>query len=253
MKNIAFIGLDVLGKVIGVTGEAMARNLLKAGYALAVYTRTPGSAAKLENKGARLCGSIAACVAGCDAVITMVESHIDVEKVYFGEGGILQNAPAGAYLIDMANTEPSIAESIYRAASGSGRHALDAPVSGSRKRARNATLSIMAGGDEADFNACKPLFDAMGKTVVYMGGPGAGQHTKIANQIAQAGACAGILDAIEYARVNGLDPERTGVLRMYKVLTDRGMGDLGKPSLIPDYRNILAIPIDDSYDDTIPH
>ncbi len=202
MKNIAFIG-------IGVMGGPMARNLMKAGYALAVYTRTAASAAKLADEGARLCGSIAACVAGCDAVITMVGYPRDVEEVYFGEGGILQTAPAGAYLIDMTTTDPAISARIYEAASAGGRHALDAPVSGGDTGARNATLSIMAGGDEADFNACKPLFDAMGKTVLHVGGPGAGQHTKMANQIALAGAIAGVCEAIEYARGNGLDPART--------------------------------------------
>ncbi len=202
MKNIAFIG-------IGVMGGPMARNLMKAGYTLAVYTRTPGSAAELVAEGARWRESIAACVAGCDAVVTMVGYPKDVEEVYFGEGGILQSAPAGAYLIDMTTTDPAISARIYEAVAKSGRHALDAPVSGGDVGAKNATLSIMIGGDEAAFDACKPLFEAMGKTVAHMGGPGAGQHTKMANQIALAGAIATTCEAIEYAAKNGLDPRRT--------------------------------------------
>ena len=132
----------------------------------------------------------------------------DVEEVYFGEGGLIHNAQPGSILIDMTTTSPRLAQRIYEAASARGLHAVDAPVSGGDLGARNGTLAIMAGGDEAVYQQCLPVFEAMGKGIVYEGPAGSGQHTKMANQIAIAGAIAGVAEALAYARAAGLDEQR---------------------------------------------
>lgn len=201
MKKIGFIG-------IGVMGGAMAANLLKKGYEVAVYTRTKEKAAQLLEEGALWCGSAADCAKGREAVITMVGYPKDVEDVYFGSGGILENADEGTYIIDMTTTSPQLSVRIYQQAAGAGLHALDAPVSGGDIGAAKGTLSIMVGGDKADFDACREIFQAMGTNIIYEGQAGAGQHTKMANQIALAGAIAGVCEAVAYAERTGLEPHR---------------------------------------------
>lgn len=198
MKNIGFIG-------IGVMGEAMARNLMKQGYQLAVYTRTPAKAQALVAQGAQWCDSVAQCAQGRDAVITMVGYPRDVEEVYFGDAGILQNATPGCYLIDMTTTSPKLSVRIWQEGQQRGLHPLDAPVSGGDTGAKNATLSIMVGGTPEDFQACLPIFQAMGTNILHEGPAGSGQHTKMANQIALAGAVAGMCEAMAYAKRVGLD------------------------------------------------
>ena len=138
-------------------------------------------------------------------VITIVGYPKDVEEVYFGEQGILQNASTGTILIDMTTTSPRLSLRIAQAAAKKGLCALDAPVSGGDVGARQATLSIMVGGDHAVCQACLPLFQAMGKQVVYEGPAGSGQHTKMANQIALGGAIAGVCEALAYGKRAGLD------------------------------------------------
>lgn len=199
IKKIGFIG-------IGVMGSSMALNLMKKGFEVLVYTRTKAKAEAVLSAGALWCDSITACVCDCDAVITMVGYPKDVEEVYFGECGIIHNAKCGAYLIDMTTTSPKLSVHIYNEACNKSLHALDAPVSGGDIGARNAALSIMVGGDKADFDACAEIFSALGTNVVYQGKAGSGQHTKMANQIALAGAIAGVCEAISYAKVNGLEP-----------------------------------------------
>lgn len=198
MKKIGFIG-------IGVMGAPMAGHLLKAGYSVAVYARRKEAADALVSQGAEFCSSIAQCAKGRDAVITMVGFPKDVEEVYFGEQGILQNASTGTTLIDMTTTSPRLSLRIAQAAAKKGLCALDAPVSGGDVGARQATLSIMVGGDPAVCQACLPLFQAMGKQVVYEGPAGSGQHTKMANQIALGGAIAGVCEALAYGKRAGLD------------------------------------------------
>ena len=198
MKKIGFIG-------IGVMGAPMAGHLLKAGYDVAVYARRKEAADALVSQGAEFCSSIAQCAKGRDAVITMVGFPKDVEEVYFGEQGILQNASTGTILIDMTTTSPRLSLRIAQAAATKGLCALDAPVSGGDVGARQATLSIMVGGDPAVYQACLPLFQAMGKQVVYEGPAGSGQHTKMANQIALGGAIAGVCEALAYGKRAGLD------------------------------------------------
>lgn len=198
MKTIAFIG-------IGVMGKSMARNLMKKGYEVSVYTRTKEKAADIVAEGAKWFDTIASCVDGKDAVITMVGYPKDVEEVYFGENSIIQNAKKGAYLIDMTTTSPKLAVRIYEEAKAQGKFVLDAPVSGGDVGARNGTLSIMVGGDKEAFDACKELFEAMGTNIIYEGKAGNGQHTKMANQIALSGVIACVCEAIAYSKKVGLD------------------------------------------------
>ena len=198
MKKIALIGT-------GVMGQGMARNLMKNGFELTVFNRTKSKADPLVAEGAKWADTIADCVAEAEAVITIVGYPRDVEEVYLSDEGIIANAPEGCYLIDMTTTDPRLSEQIAEEAAGAGMHALDAPVSGGDKGAREGTLAIMVGGEQADFEACLPLFRAMGKNIRLMGGPGAGQHTKMANQIAIAGTIAGVCEAITYAGANGLN------------------------------------------------
>ena len=202
MKTIGFIG-------VGVMGRPMVKNLLKAGYEVAVYSRTRAKLADfLAETGVQWCDTPAACAAGRDAVITMVGYPQDVEQVYFGENGILSAAKPGAYLIDMTTTDPALSVRIAEQGGARGLHVLDAPVSGGDTGAKNGTLSIMVGGEEADCKACLPLLEAMGKQIVYEGPAGTGQHTKMANQIAIAGTIAGVCEALAYAERAGLDPDR---------------------------------------------
>lgn len=198
MKKIGFIGL-------GVMGAPMAENLMNSGFDLAVYARRPEAAKKLVAAGAEFCPSIAACAAGRDAVITMVGFPKDVEEVYLGEGGILAHADKGAVLIDMTTTSPRLSARIATAAEEKGLTALDAPVSGGDVGARAATLSIMVGGDFGAFERCQKIFEAMGNNIVYQGKAGAGQHAKMANQIALGGAIAGVCEALSYGKKAGLD------------------------------------------------
>ncbi len=187
--KIGFIG-------IGVMGESMARHLMEKGHSLTVYNRTKSKADRLLAEGAVWAESAGACAKDQDAVITIVGFPKDVEEVYLAAGGILDSARPGAYLIDMTTTSPALWQRIAAVAKQRGLRPLDAPVSGGDSGARNATLSIMVGGDEADFEACRPLFEAMGKSIMLTGGPGCGQHTKMANQIAIAGCVAGVAEAI---------------------------------------------------------
>ena len=201
MKKIGFIGL-------GIMGAAMAGHLIDAGYALSVYNRTKSKAEPLLARGARYCESPGKCAAGQDAVITIVGYPKDVEEIYLGADGILDNLAPGTYVADMTTSSPSLAVRIYEEGKKRGIHSLDAPVTGGDMGAQNATLNILVGGDEDAFRAMQPIFAAMGKNIVYEGAAGAGQKTKAANQIAIAGTLAGACEAFAYARAAGLDPEK---------------------------------------------
>ncbi len=198
MKNIGFIG-------IGVMGESMARNLSKNGFNVFIYNRTKSKAEGLIAEGLTWCDSVAECAAGRDAVITIVGYPKDVEEVYFGESGIIANAKLGTYIIDMTTTSPQLSQRIYAEAHAHGLYALDAPVSGGDGGARDGTLAIMVGGDKPAFEACVPLFEAMGKNIFYEGAAGCGQHVKMANQIVIAGTVTGVCEAVAYARAAGVD------------------------------------------------
>ena len=202
IENIGFIGT-------GIMGAAMAGHLLAAGFKVSVYNRTKSKAEGLIAQGAKWCESPGACACGQDVVITIVGYPKDVEEVYLGADGVLANAKAGAYVVDMTTSSPILAEKIYVAAREKGIHAVDAPVTGGDTGAKNASLSILVGGDESSFQALKPVFAVLGKNLVYMGSAGAGQKAKACNQIAIAGALAGACEAYAYAKASGLDLEKT--------------------------------------------
>ena len=198
-KKIGFIGL-------GVMGGAMAEHLLEAGFELTVYNRTKKKAETFLSKGAKWADTPAAAAKNSDVVITMVGYPEDVEEVYLGKDGILE-AKTGGYVIDMTTSSPKLAKKIYDAAAKKGIASVDAPVSGGDIGARNATLVIMAGGDEKAFHALAPIFNALGKTVRYFGAAGSGQYTKMANQIAIAAGMLGVAESLSYAKKAGLNPE----------------------------------------------
>ncbi|MFX4265088.1 NAD(P)-dependent oxidoreductase [Aliarcobacter butzleri] len=198
MKKVAFIG-------VGVMGKFMVSNLLKNGFEVSIYARNKAKVEDSIKEGAIFCESIKECVQNKDAIITIVGYPKDVEEVYFSQDGIINSASQNSYLIDMTTTTPTLSIKIHEVAKKKNLKALDAPVSGGDIGARNATLSIMVGGEKEDFEACKKLFEAMGKTIVYAGNAGSGQHTKMANQIAIAGVMAGVSEAIAYGKKMGLD------------------------------------------------
>ena len=183
----------------------MVRNLMKAGFELHIYARNRAKVEDVIGEGALFHDSIAACVKGCETVITIVGFPQDVEEVYFDEGGILESADAGAYLIDMTTTSPQISVKISKEGEEKGFHVLDAPVTGGDTGAKAGTLSILVGGKEEDFEACMPLFEAMGTNINYQGEAGCGQHAKLANQIMIAGTLTGVCEALSYAKAKGLD------------------------------------------------
>lgn len=200
MNKIGFIG-------VGIMGKSMVRNLMKAGFELHIYARNRQKAEDVIAEGAIFHDSIKNCVEGCEAVITIVGFPQDVEEVYFDAGNILDSAAEGSYLIDMTTTSPQIAEKIYKEGGKAGFHVLDAPVTGGDTGAKNGTLSILVGGDKEDYEACMPLFEAMGTNINYQGAAGSGQHCKLANQIMIAGTLSGVCEALTYAKAKGLNLE----------------------------------------------
>lgn len=198
-KRIGFIGL-------GVMGVSMAAHLLAAGHSLTVFNRTREKGADLMTRGAKWADTPAAVAAASDILISMVGYPHDVEKIYFGDGGILSAMKAGGYVVDMTTSSPKLARRLYEAAKERGIAALDAPVSGGDIGARNASLVVMVGGDRAAFDAVKPLFALLGRTIRYFGPAGSGQYAKMANQIAIASNMMGVCEAVAYAKRAGLDP-----------------------------------------------
>ena len=199
LPSIAFIGT-------GVMGRSMAGHLRQAGHVLHVYNRTKEKAADLLAAGATWHDSAGAASAAADVVITMLGFPTDVETSYLGAGGIIEKARPGALLIDMTTSSPLLARRIAEAAAKRGLESLDAPVSGGDLGAREARLVIMVGGSEAGFARARPVFELMGKNIARHGGPGAGQHCKMANQIAVAVGMVAWVEALAYARKAGLDP-----------------------------------------------
>ena len=200
-SSIAFIGT-------GVMGVSMAGHLLKAGAKIKVYNRTKEKSMTLVNSGALWAETPAEAVKGASVVFTMVGYPSDVEEVYFGKNGIINAAASGTILVDFTTSDPELSIRIAKEAAVKGMSSLDAPVSGGDLGARNASLTIMAGGDRESFDRVMPFFHVMGKTVILQGGPGAGQHTKMANQIAIAGSLCGAVEAVIYAESAGLNPAR---------------------------------------------
>lgn len=201
MKKIGFIG-------VGIMGKSMVRNLMKNGFEVSIFARNKEKVLDVISEGASFYPTIKECVSGCDAVITIVGFPKDVEEVYFGENGILENVKEGTYVIDMTTSSPKLAVEIFEKAKEKGLKALDAPVTGGDIGAKNGTLTILVGGEEEDHKACLPIFQAMGTNIHYEGKAGFGQHTKLANQIMIAGAISGVCEAMAYAKDKGLDVKK---------------------------------------------
>ncbi|SHI24830.1 NAD(P)-dependent oxidoreductase [Clostridium intestinale] len=199
--TVGFIGT-------GVMGRSMASNILNGGYKLLVNNRTKESADTLVEKGAVWKESIADLAKDADVIITIVGYPNDVENIYFREDGILNNCKKGTIVIDMTTSKPSLAQRIFNEAKEKDISALDSPVSGGDIGARDGKLTIMVGGEKEVFEKVSPLFKLMGTSVNLLGAAGAGQHTKMSNQIAIASNMIGVCEAMVYAKRAGLDPEK---------------------------------------------
>lgn len=199
-KNIrvGFIGL-------GIMGRSMAGHILNAGYQLNVYNRSRDKADELVARGAQWCDTPGDVAAASDIVISMVGFPHDVEEIYLGANGIVARAQQGTVLVDMTTSSPALAERIAAEAAKKGCHAIDAPVSGGDVGAREAKLSIMAGGNAAAFELVLPVLQCMGTNIVLQGGPGAGQHTKMCNQIVIASTIMGVCEGLAYGERAGLN------------------------------------------------
>jgi 3-hydroxyisobutyrate dehydrogenase len=192
----------------GVMGASMARHLLEAGHELTVHTRTPEKAATLLEQGASWAETPQAASEGRDAVLSIVGLPSDVESVYLGSEGVLAANAVPPLLIDMTTSTPSLAQRIHLEAARLGASAIDAPVSGGDVGAQAGTLSIMVGGDATAVARAQPLFEAMGRSIVHQGPSGAGQHTKMVNQILIASMMVGACEGLLYAEKAGLDGEQ---------------------------------------------
>jgi 3-hydroxyisobutyrate dehydrogenase len=193
----------------GVMGSAMCGHALTAGYELSVFTRTRSSAESLLERGATWRDSPAAVAAVSDVVCSMVGYPADVRSALLGEEGALAGASAGSIVVDFTTSEPGLAREIAAAAEERGLSALDAPVSGGDVGARNGTLVVMVGGDPDALERVRPLIATFAQTIVHTGGPGAGQHTKMVNQVAIAAGMIAVCEALLYAQRAGLDVEAT--------------------------------------------
>ncbi len=202
MSKVAWLGT-------GVMGASMARHLKEKGYEVSAYNRTYAKAAALEQFGICACPTIAAAVSDADYVFSMVGYPKDVEEIYLGNGGVFDSVTKkGAIAVDMTTSSPELAQRLYAEGKKRGISVLDAPVSGGDKGAKNATLSIMTGGDKEAYDKMLPLLASLGTSINYMGGAGCGQHTKMCNQICVAGATAAYTEALAYAQSVGLDGEK---------------------------------------------
>ncbi|MUK89762.1 NAD-binding protein [Ornithinibacillus sp. L9] len=200
-SKIGFIGTGVMGK-------SMVKNLQAAGYTVHIYTRTKSKALDLIKNGTIWKDSVAEVAKDSDVIITIVGYPTDVEEIYFGANGILEHAKKGSFVVDMTTSKPSLAIDIYKQAKSKGIFALDAPVSGGDIGAKSGKLAIMVGGDQSAFNTLLPVFNVLGENIILQGSAGAGQHTKLSNQITIASNMIGVCEAIMYAKKAGLNPER---------------------------------------------
>lgn len=197
-KTVGFIG-------VGIMGKSMVRNLMKHDYEVHIYARHPQKVQDVVGEGAILHPNLAEAVADRDVVFTVVGGPNDVEDLYLRSGGILDSAKEGAFLIDMTTSSPSLAKKIHDKGKAMGFHVLDVPVTGGDIGARNATLSLLAGGDRDDYEKARELLLCLGNNLNYEGPSGCGQHTKAVNQIMVAASLAGMCEGFAYAKVNGLD------------------------------------------------
>jgi len=193
---------------VGIMGSSMVRHLVRAGFDVTVHSRTRARCAALLDEGARWADSPEGAARGADFICTNVGLPSELDEVVFGERGVAGALAQGQVVIDFGTSPPSTARRIALAARAAGAHALDAPVSGGDIGARNGTLSIMVGGDAAAFERARPIFDAFGKTVVHQGEAGAGQRTKIVNQVLVAASTLAMCEALHLAVRAGLDPQQ---------------------------------------------
>lgn len=221
-ERIGFVGLGIMGK-------PMVRNLVKAGYELVVHNRSRGAVDELaaESDAVTAAGSAREVAGQVSIVITMLPDSPDVEDAVFGETGLLEAMGEGHLLIDMSTIAPTTAIEVAQALTERKASALDAPVSGGDKGAIAGTLSIMVGGDAADFDRAKPIFEAVGKTIVHVGAAGAGQIVKACNQVVVALNYAAVSEALVLGAKAGVDPEKivevlSGGLAASRVLEMRG-------------------------------
>jgi 3-hydroxyisobutyrate dehydrogenase len=189
----------------GVMGASMCGHLIAKGFEMTVYSRTREKTDSLVSQGAKWADSPSDVARQSEVVFSIVGFPHDVREVYLGEMGVLAGCEDGNLLVDMTTSEPSLAIEIAEAAQGKGAYSIDAPVSGGDVGAREARLSIMVGGDKDAVHALMPCFEAMGKTIVHQGAPGAGQHTKMVNQTLIASNMVGVCEALMYAHGAGLD------------------------------------------------
>jgi len=200
-ERVGFVGL-------GIMGQGMARNLLKAGYSVRVWNRTSSRMDPLIEAGAAAGASPADVAANCDIIAVCVSDTPDVEEVILGENGILSGVQAGALVIDFSTISPQATIDIADRLGAKGVKMLDAPVSGGSEGAANGTLSIMIGGDEDQVERARGVFEAMGKTITHVGKQGAGQTVKLVNQILVVGNCLAMCEALIFAQAGGVDLER---------------------------------------------
>jgi 2-hydroxy-3-oxopropionate reductase len=198
--TVGFIGL-------GIMGGPMAANLVKAGFDVVGHNRSPEPVRRLVEQGGRGADGLADAVRDADVVVTMVPDSPDVEAVALGEDGIYAHAKPGTLHVDMSSIRPDVARKVAEAGRERGMRVLDAPVSGGEQGAIDATLSIMVGGDAADFNDARPVLEAVGKTVVHVGPAGSGQTVKAANQLIVAGTIELVAEAIVFLEAYGVDTE----------------------------------------------
>jgi 3-hydroxyisobutyrate dehydrogenase len=189
----------------GVMGQSMCGHIISKGYKATVYNRSKEKAQGLLDKGAAWADTPKAVAEKSDIIFAIVGFPPDVREVFLGKEGALAGCRPGCILVDMTTSEPSLAREIYEAAKAKSVASVDAPVSGGDVGAKNAALSIMVGGDTDAVEAVKPLFECMGKTIVHQGPAGAGQHTKMVNQILVASSMIGVCEALLYAHKSGLD------------------------------------------------
>ena len=186
-------------------GALMCGHLISKNFPVTLFTRTPSKAEKLIQQGARWAPDPQEVVERSDVIFTMIGFPQEVEAVYFGKKGLMHQARPNQVLIDMSTSPPSLAQKIAMAATEKQAYGMDAPVSGGDVGAQQGTLSIMVGGDAAVFQAVRPLFDLLGKSIVYQGAAGMGQHTKLCNQIVIAGTMIGVCESLVYGFRAGLD------------------------------------------------
>jgi 2-hydroxy-3-oxopropionate reductase len=200
-ERVGFIGL-------GIMGMPMARNLMEAGYELTVHNRSPEKAEELGKEGAAVAATPREVAEKSEVVITMLPDSPQVREVVAGEDGVLEGIIEGALLIDMSTISPVVTEELAEAVKEKSASMLDAPVSGGDVGAIEGTLSIMVGGEEADFQRARPLFEAMGKTITHVGPTGAGQVTKAANQVVVALTIEAVSEALVLGSAGGVSPEK---------------------------------------------